>query len=82
MKLTDEGPIQFIREKQSMYFYYYMTKLTDSPCQICIVQLMCSKSVFKDTAFICRIYQQERKGSRKRGYMDLYMRKKKWRKNE
>jgi len=50
MKLTDEGPIQFIREKQSMYFYYYMTKITDSPCQICIVQLMCSKSVFKGTA--------------------------------
>jgi hypothetical protein len=54
MKLTDEGPIQFIREKQSMYFYYYMTKLTDSPCQICIVQLMCSKSVFKDTA--CNLF--------------------------
>jgi hypothetical protein len=48
--LVNKGPIQFIREKQSMYFYYYMTRIPTIPCEICIVEPMCSKSVFKGTA--------------------------------
>jgi len=40
-ELIGQGPMQFI---------YYMTLLEDSPCQICIVKPMCSKSFMEDTA--------------------------------
>jgi hypothetical protein len=36
-----KGPKQFI---------YYMSHLEDSPCEICLVQPLCSKSFLDDTA--------------------------------
>ena len=50
MKNVDEklkGPMQYI---------YYMTQLEDSPCQICLVQAMCSKSFLKETA--CNLFTE------------------------
>ena len=46
-ELIEKGPMQFI---------YYMTLLTDSPCQICIVQVMCSKSFMDGSA--CDLFME------------------------
>lgn len=37
-------------EKGPMQYIYYMTQLEDSPCQICLVQALCSKSFLDDSA--------------------------------
>jgi len=48
MKFIWKVPIE--NTKKSTHFIYYMTKLEGSPCKICLVQPLCSKSFLDDTA--------------------------------
>jgi hypothetical protein len=43
-------------EKGPMQFIYYMTLLRDSPCQICFVQPLCSKSFMDGSA--CDLFME------------------------
>lgn len=38
--------------KRPMKFIYYMAQIPDSPCKICVVQPLCTKSFLDNTA--CR----------------------------
>ena len=46
-KVDKKGPMQYI---------YYMTELEDSPCQLCFVRPLCSKSFTEGSA--CELFMK------------------------
>lgn len=45
-----------VNKKGPMQYIYYMTELQDSPCQICFVRPLCSKSFLEDSA--CELFKE------------------------